>query len=181
MKIKASSGRPPKFNEESSPITVTLPHRTVRQLESVNVDRAKAIVKCVDSMIGSAWTDEKRVEVVQISEDTGLIVIGPCQSLEKILWLKLIEIAPCRFLLAVPTGTAVESLEVAIMDLIEGLSLDEISEKNLLTDLRQKLSHNRRQERVSKGEILFISTKLGLCFSIMSEFFNYLEFGFSAL
>jgi len=181
MEIKVRGGRPPKFNEKSSPITVTLPHRIIQQLESVNMDRAKAIVKCVDSMIGSTWTDEKRVEVVQISEDTGLIVVGPCQSLEKILWLKLIEITPCRFLLAVPTGTAIESLEVAIMDLIEGLPQDEISEKTLLTDLRQKLSHHRRQDGVSKGEILFISTKLSLYFSITSDFFNCLEFGVSAL
>ncbi|MCX5871539.1 MAG: hypothetical protein NTY00_13135 [Deltaproteobacteria bacterium] len=181
MKIKVRGGRPPKFNEKSSPITVTLPHRTVQQLESVNVDRAKAIVKCVDSTIGSTWTDEKKVEVVQISEDTGLIVVGPSWSLKRIPWLRLVEIAPCRFLMTVPTGTAIESLEVAIMDLIEDLPQDELSEKTLLTDLRQKLSHHRRQEEVSKGEILFISTKLGLCFSIMSDFFNCLEFGSSAL
>lgn len=159
MKKKVSGGRPLKFNEESSPITVTLPRRIVRKLETIDPDRAKAIVKCVDRMIHQAWPDEKRVELVEISKGTGMIVVGPCQSLMSIPWLRLIEIAPFRFLLAVPTGTAIETLEITIMDLIEHLSENEIAEKALLSDLRQKISHHRRKEGVSKGEILYISTE----------------------
>jgi hypothetical protein len=159
MKKKVSGGRPPKFNEESSPITVTLPRRIVQKLEAIDLDRAKAIVKCVDRMIHHAWPDKKRVEVVDIEKGTGLMVVGPSQSLKSIPWLRLIEIAPFRFLLAVPTGTAIESLEIAIMDLIEKLPEDEIAEKALLTDLRQKISHHRRKEGVSKGEILYIDTE----------------------
>jgi hypothetical protein len=159
MKKKTSGGRPPKFNEESSPITVTLPRRVVKQLEAINRDRAKAIVKCVDRMIYQAWPDKKRVEVVEIEKGSGLIVVGFSQNLKSIPWLKLIEIAPFRFLLAVPTGTSIESLELAIMDLIEHLPENDIDEMALLTDLRQKISHHRRKEGVSKGEILYISTE----------------------
>jgi hypothetical protein len=159
MKKKAGGGRPPKFNEESSPITVTLPRRIVQKLEAIDLDRAKAIVKCVDRMIHQAWPDEKRVEVVEISKGTGLIVVGPSQGLKSIPWLKLIEIAPFRFLMAVPTGTSIESLEIAILDLIEHAPEDQIAEKSLLTDLRQKLSHHRRKEGVTKGEILYVNTE----------------------
>lgn len=162
MKKKAASGRPPKFNEESSPITVTLPRRIVQKLEAIDLDRAKAIVKCVDHSTHDAWPDKKRVEVVDIEKGVGLIVVGSSQSLKSIPWLRLIEIAPHRFLLAVPTGTAIESLEVAIVDLIENLPEDQIDEKILLMDLRQKISHHRRKEGVSKGEILYIDTSSAL-------------------
>lgn len=175
MQKKTGGGRPPKFNEKSSPITVTLPHRTIQQLEKVNKDRAKAIVQCVDHTIGPAWKEKKQIEVIPISDDTGLIIIGPNESLKQIPWLKLVEIAPCRFLLSTPSGTNIESLEVALMDLIERLPPDKHSEITMLNELRQLLSQYRRQESVTKGEILFISTKLGLLFSIISNFTDYLN------
>ena len=160
MKKRATSGRPPKFNEESSPITVTLPRRIVQKLEAIDVDRAKAIVKCVDL---HSWPDKNRVEVIDIEKGTGLIVVvGSSQSLKSIPWLRLIEITPQRFLLAVPTGTAIESLEIAIVDLVENLPEDRIDEKALLMDLRRKISHHRRKEGVSKGEILYIDTSSAL-------------------
>jgi len=160
MKKKVCGGRPPKFNEESGPITVTLPRRIVEKLESIDMDRAKAIVKCVDHVIDYAWPDKKRVEVVEIIKGTGLIVVGPSQSLKNIPWLRIIEIAPCRFLLAVPTGTAIESLEIAIIDLIEHLPEEQKAETTLLKDLRQKIGYHRRLEGVSKAEILFIATEI---------------------
>lgn len=150
-----TAGRPPKFDEPSSPITVTLPLRILRQLEELDSDRGKAIVKCVEA-IAEAVLGAKRVEVVKISEGAGLIVIGPCRSLAKIPWLRLIEIAPTRFVISIPTGTDVASLEVVIMDLLENLPADESYEKDLLEELRRLLSHHRRQQEVTKGEILFI-------------------------
>jgi hypothetical protein len=158
MKKKLSGGRPPKFNEESGPITVTLPRRTLHNLEAIDMDRAKAIVKCVDHMIQQSCCSEKKVEVIEIEKGTGLIVVGPSQKLRDIPWLRLIEIAPCRFLLAIPSGTAIETLEIAIMDQIENLPDEMTAEKTLLTDLRQKISHHRRKDGVSKGEILYVDT-----------------------
>ena len=160
MNKKVRNGRPPKFNEASSPITVTLPRRILQELETIDLDRAKAIVKCVETMTRQAWPDDTRkVDVIQVSKETGLIVVPSSKSLQSIPWLQLIEIAPCRFLLAVPSGTAIESLEITIVDLIENLSEDEITEKALLTDLRHKLSRHRQKEGLTKGEILFINTE----------------------
>jgi hypothetical protein len=160
MQKKARNGRPPKFNEASSPITVTLPRRIVQELETIDLDRAKAIVKCVETTISQAWPDDTRkVDVIQVSKETGLIVVPSSKSLRSIPWLQLIEIVPCRFLLAVPSGTAIESLEITIVDLLETLSEDEITEKALLTDLRHKLSRHRQKEGLTKGEILFINTE----------------------
>ncbi len=159
MKKRFRSGRPPKFSEESSPITVTLPRRTVKNLQKIDNDRAKAIVKCVDEITLRTGCEKNKVDVVQVSKDTGLLVIPPSQKLKSIPWLQLIEITPLRYLMAIPTGTAVEALEIALVDLIENLQETDADERILLTDLRQKLSQHRRKDGLSKGEILFINTE----------------------
>ena len=151
-----TAGRPPKFDEPRGPITVTLPFRILQQLDKVDSDRGKAIVKCVEGFAEKNLGDEKRVEIIKISEKAGLIVIGRCRCLENIPWLRLVEIAPARFLLSILPGTNVTSLEVAIMDLIEHQAAGNEYEKGLLEELRLCISHHRRQEIVTKGEILFV-------------------------
>lgn len=157
MKKLRPAGRPPKFTEPSVPITITLPNRILEQLEKVDSDRGKAIVKCVEGIAATSLSEKKRVEIVKISDNSGLIVIGPCRCLESIPWLQLIEIAPARFLLSIPHSTDAASLEVAIMDLIENPPTDNEYEIGLLKELRQCISHHRRQEGVTKGQILLIN------------------------
>ena len=108
---KSSPGRPPKFEEASSPVTVTLPLRTLEILARVDRDRAKAIVKCADAMADAALGDKKRVEIIRVCEGSGLIVIGPCPSLRRIPGLRLVEIAPLRFLLAIIEGCSPHALD----------------------------------------------------------------------
>ena len=158
MEKQVHSGRPPKFNEESRPITVTLPRRILRELEHIDPDRAKAIVKCVEQTTGYTYPEGKAVDVVQLTKTIGLIVVPPCRSLKSIPWLQLIEITPSRFLLALPSGTTIEFLEITLVDLIENLPKEHLAEKAVLMDLRQKLSRHRRKERLTKGEIVFINT-----------------------
>ena len=156
MKRETRGGRPPKFDEDSSPITVTLPHRILRNLRDIDRDRAKAIVKCVDYLI-QANPEEKKVDVVKVTKDTALLIVPPSRNLQSISWLQLIQISPFRFLLVIPSGTAIEALEIALVDLIERLPEEEAAERSLLTDLRQKLCLNRRRDALSKGEILFVN------------------------
>lgn len=153
---KSGGGRPRKFKEASRPITVTLPERTLRQLCRISEDRALAIAKAVDIVAGSAAHPMKPVEIVEVSKGKAIIVIGPSKILRKIPWLHMVEIAPTRYLLSLSTGTPVESLEVAIMDLIENLPPEETEERLLLEELRKCLSHQRRGKTMSKGELLFI-------------------------
>lgn len=157
MTRKTRGGRPPKFAEESSPVTVTLPRRIVRDLEIIDSDRAKAIVKCVDFMI-RAKSEERRVEVVQVTKDNALLIVPPSRHLQAISWLQLVEIAPSRCLLVIPSGTAIEALEIALVDLIERLPAEDAGEKGLLADLREKLRKSRRSEAFSRGEILFVKS-----------------------
>lgn len=153
---KSTGGRPKKFNEASRPVTVTLPERTLRQLHRIDEDRAQAIAKVVDIVAGSVTHPMKPVEVVKVASGKAIIVVGPSKSLRQIAWLHLVEIAPTRYLLSLPTGTPIESLEVAILDLLENLPAKETEEAVLLKELRACLSHQRRRKTMSKGELLFI-------------------------
>jgi len=159
-KIKKVSGRPPKFHEPRRPITVTIPDRTLAELDRIDSDRARAIVKAVEAIRYSA--EENRclppVEIVEVCPGQALIVIGPSQELKKIPWLRLIEIAPMRYLLSVPTGTAVEALELAIRELVDKLSPGEDYERSLLSGIGIQISSVKRDQKLSKAEILFVAT-----------------------
>lgn len=149
------AGRIPKFSEPSRPVTVTLPLSVLQQLEKIDNDRGKAIVKCVEKATAGSQDIKSPVEIVKISDSAGLIVIGPCRCLETIPWLHLVEISPNRFLISILPETGVTQLEVAILDLIEHDLASDI-EKPLLEELRQYISRQRRKEAVIKREILLI-------------------------
>ncbi len=151
-----SPGRPPKFNEARRPVTVTLPERTLQQLAAIHGDRARAIVKAAATTTRVRSGKAPPVEVVEAFSGQSVIVIGPSRSLRQIDWLRLVEIAPSRFLLVVPTGTAMETLEVAVGDLLENLPLSETYERGLLSELHQILRLRRRQQAVTKAEILLL-------------------------
>lgn len=157
MKTNKTSGRPPKFEEARRPVTVTLPERTLQQLAALNNDRARAIVKATTLAIGFESGERPLVDLVEVRPSEAIIVVGPSQRLGEIDWLRLVEIAPARHLLVIPTGTAIEQLEVAVGDLLERLTPDEKYEHELLTELHRVLRQRRRQQEVSKAEILLIN------------------------
>lgn len=154
-KFSRRRGRPAKFTEKSLQVTVTLPLTILEKMSLFDPDKSKAIAKCV-TICSEQWQNRTTVEIITISKDSGLIVVGPSNSLRKISWLRLVEIAPDRFLLSVPSGTAIESLEIAIGDLIEELSDEDMSEKSMLQALHSTIRIRRRKNEVTKGEILFI-------------------------
>jgi hypothetical protein len=155
---RISSGRPPKFEEARRPITVTLPERTLRQLAVIHADRARAIVKVAAAAIGCKSGNRPLVEIVEAYPGRAMIIVGPSKYLREIDFLEQVEIAPSRFLLVIPTGTAIDSLELAVADMLEHLPPEDAYEHELLTELYQVLRHRRRQQDVSKAEILLIRT-----------------------
>lgn len=152
---KSPSGRPPKFDEASTPITVTLPLRTLEALRRIDRDRARAIVKCVDAASGDA-PPPKGIEIINAFGEFSLIVVPPCPSLRRLAGLRLVEIAPDRFLLVGVGDYTAGALELELMDLIEKLSPEEESERALLDELRLILSRHRRLENITGGKILLI-------------------------
>jgi hypothetical protein len=157
---KHAGGRPPKYSEARRPITVTLPERILRNLQSINPDRSRAIVKCVETAMEKGDPPPfKPVELIKVTPGKALILVGPNSSLRQIEWLRLVEIAPLRYLLVLPSGTAVEILEVTIQDLLRNFELDS-SESVLLTELLGIIGHQRRSKSISKAELLFIDIPL---------------------
>jgi len=153
---KSIGGRPPKFNEGCHPITVTLPERILKLLEQVSSDRALALVKCVEAAIGTGEDGKGPVELVEVLPKKALIVVNSSRSLNRIEWLRMVEIAPSRFLLVLPPGMPIERLEVEMRDVAESLDSCEESERLLLEQLQTVLIQQRRQKALSKGELLFV-------------------------
>jgi hypothetical protein len=156
--VKTKGGRPPKFSEPRRPVTVTLPERTLRRLEEVDRDRAHAIVRLADHECRPRGISTDEVEAVEIAPGSGIILVGPMRSLERIGLLRLVEGAPRRFLLTVPSGTAVEALEMELLDVMESLPASEEPERPGLEKLRRILSQQRKKKTVSKREFLLIGT-----------------------
>jgi len=158
-KTGKKKGRPPKFRESRRPVTVTLPESTLARLAAINPDRARAIVKAVGVGVPPDAKHQKQVELVEVAPGVGIIVVGPSRYLKRIKWLRLVEIAPMRYLLTIPSGTAVDSLELAVVDLLGNVeSLDEW-ERSILENLRDLMRTLRLGDKLYKAELLFIDTK----------------------
>jgi hypothetical protein len=154
--VKTAGGRPPKFTEDRRPITVTLPDRIIKLLERVNMDRARALVKCVEATVGTDENNHPPVELVEVLPGKALIVAHSDRTLRKIEWLRMVEIAPARYLLVLPPGVPIERLEVEMRDLIEGIGIKEEEERQMLMELQEMLVQQRRRKTLSKGELLLV-------------------------
>ena len=152
---KSTTGRPPKFDEASTPVTVTLPLRTLEALRSIDRDRARAIVKCVDAASGGPPAPVG-IEIINAFGPFSLIVVPPCPSLGKLAGLRLVEIAPDRFLLVTVGDYSTQDLELDLHDLMEKQPPEDEAERALLDELRHMLARHRRQESITGGKILLI-------------------------
>lgn len=151
-------GRPRKFDEPSRPVTVTLPERTLRRLSAIDEDRARAIVKAADVAVAGDSAASKGVEIVEVEPGAAIILVGPSRSLRRIPFLRPVEVAPARYLLTIPSGTPVESLEIALLDVIEGLPAGDEDERALLEELSSQIRGFRRGQKMSKAEMLLVDT-----------------------
>ena len=155
---KGAGGRPPKFDEPSRPITVTLPERVLGLLASVNTDRARAISKLAEIVLGEAGSPRKPVELVKVASGKSIILVAHSVYLQNIPWLRLVEVAPARHLLSLLPGTSVEQLEIAIGDLLEVVPEEEANEREILKSLLQNVRSPRRHQKFAKEEILFVES-----------------------
>jgi hypothetical protein len=152
-------GRPPKFRTASRPITVTLPEPTLARLGAIDPDRACAIVKLTNASFASEADAKTLPELVEVSPGFCAIMVGPSRVLRRIEWLRLIEVTSSRFLLILPSGTPIDRLELAIIDLIESAAVEDSWELATLQRLRTLIGSLRRGNEVSKGELLLIQRR----------------------
>lgn len=139
-------------------MTVTLPRRVLDLLNQFDPDRAVAIARLADQILSDKRPERALVEVVEMAPGIGLIVVRSSEVLRRLPWLKLIEIAPQRFLITVESGVPIETLEVGISDLIELLPSDETDERKMLEQLLGWIRDLRRARHLTKAELLLVST-----------------------
>lgn len=155
MPQRNSGGRPPKYNEPSRPITVTLPESTLRQLSAIHEDRGLAIVKLARE--ASAGDEQlSLVEVIQVSSKSGLLILKHCPALEKIPFLHLVEVSLGRYLLAIDRGHDFRSLELALHDLLDSPEDMSEHEVQMLESLLEKIRRIRKADRMTSAEILLV-------------------------
>ena len=135
---------------------MTLPASTLRQLESIDPDRARAIVKLADAATGKGHKASPMVEIVEMVAGKGLLVVGPSPMLRRIPFLHMVEVAPGRYLLALDSGYDFKSLELAIRDMLDVLPAEDSGEHVLITTLLTNIGKLRKSGRVKMAEILFV-------------------------
>ena len=152
---RKSSGRPSKFGEPSRPVTMTLPLRILSMLETVDADRAKAITRCVETLLASS--DRPPVETHTTPSGRSLVLVADSRYLRDIPWLNLVEISPGRNLLSLQPGISIEKFEVTLGDLLVCIPKSETAERKLVHDLLECLREPRRKQAVATEKILVIT------------------------
>lgn len=153
-------GRPAKFGEPSRPVTVTLPDRILSRLAEIDGDRAKAIVKAVESVFGGDGAAPDPVGEMPIGGGESLLTVTDNRFLRRIPWLTLIEVAPGRHLLSLKEGASVEKLEVTLRDILEAPGDATGAELAVLDRLCESLRAPRRNRAVRPESILIVRNSL---------------------
>lgn len=151
----ARGGRPPKFNEPGIPVTMRLPESTLKRLALIDSDRAKAVVRAVDTALGNE-SPEERVREISLSGGDALVAVPDSPLLRSIPWLRLIEISPGKNLLSLQRGIPIEKLEVTLGDLLDAHPDAPEAERKLLHLLRDRIRAPRRNQAVQVEEILLV-------------------------
>jgi hypothetical protein len=141
------------------PVTVTLPESTLARLAVLDPDRSRAIVKATEAAFPRDAERGQLPELVEVAPGVRVILVGPSRCLREIEWLRTIEIAPSRFLLILPSGTSIDSLELALIDLLEKADAEDPWETSVLQRLRKLIGSLRKGSEISKAELLLIQRK----------------------
>lgn len=158
---KGLGGRPPKYNEPSRPVTVTLPESTLERLHRIDPDRGQAIVKLTESLFRTEKMAEERITVTQMGDGVGLIIVGPSKTLRSIPFVRLVEVAPLRYLIALDRTKSFGDLEIAIQDALDDFPKGDAEEKDMMSELHQRIRQLRKGEQMSMAEIVLVSMNGG--------------------
>ena len=153
---KSVGGRPPKFSGPSRPVTLTLPESTLEALKQIHADRGQAIVKLTEAALRSGAASQSHVEIVNMADKIGLLVVGPSEVLRRIPFLHLVEVAPARFIMAMDPGNDFRVLELALQDALEDVPESDERERELVSQLLEQIRVLRKSARMRMAEILFV-------------------------
>ena len=141
---KTRRGRPLKFGRPTQLVTLTLPDDVVSWLTEIDDDLAWALVKLHERAKKSSTA--RRLELAglfQIPGNRALILVRP-EYFDQLRGVSLIPLADGRAFLALEPTKGVADLELAVIDRLEGHTLD-ATERDALTRLRGLLQQWRRE------------------------------------
>jgi hypothetical protein len=151
-------GRPKKFQGPSSVVTLTLPKATIDQLSGIHQDRAKAIVKAAQLAAPAAPDDETRVDLIEVGPNVAMIAVPYCKYLAQSPEISLVHVLPNRFLILLSAGTPLSSIEIYVEDQLELLAEDKAKDRQILSNLLEKLRKARRANRASLAAVVLVKT-----------------------
>ena len=132
-----------------------MPERVLRLLATVHADRAKAIVRLADLILAADGGLPPPVTTVAIGEGRAIILTSYSERLERLPWLRLVEVAPGRHLLSIRSGTPVETVELTLHDQLEDLPAEAAVDREIMSALLRIVRMSRRMNTALKEEILF--------------------------
>lgn len=151
-------GRPAKFAEPSTRITLTLPDSTLARLAEIGEDRAKAIVKAVDAALGAPREQSRElVRFIPFGHGESVLSIPENRLLRSIPWISLVETSPGRFLIAINGSASAEKFEIALGDLLDApLPGTTRSELAVVRALLEKIREPRRRNALHTKSLLVV-------------------------
>lgn len=151
-------GRPKKFAGPSSVVTLTLPKETIEQLSDIHEDRAKAIVKATQLAAATSPEDQARAELIEVGPNLAMIAVPHCKYLQQAPDISLVQVLPNRFLIVVSAGTPLSAIEIHVADQLALLPEDEARDRQILSDLLERLREARRANRASLAAVVLVNT-----------------------
>ena len=129
---------------------MTLPHDVVHGLQRIHPDPAWAIVSLYERLGNKAHRPRResgsRVELAQLSPDSGLIVVDP-QLIQSVPGVSVVPVAAGRAFLAFGEGRGLADLEVAVLDRLQKGKASPAVRKEL-TVLHRQIRAWRRSRRL---------------------------------
>jgi hypothetical protein len=140
-------------------VTVTLPKETLRALETIDHDRARAIVRATERALAAAAPEAgPAVDLLPVSDAAAVIAVPFVPALAGIPGIELIRILPRRYLVVLEPGRPLAELELALGDAIEALPAAEGpgQDRAVLEGLLGQLRDLRRGQRARTGTLILV-------------------------
>jgi hypothetical protein len=157
-------GRPSKFGRPSQVVALTLPDDVIRGLRRIDPDVAWAIVSLFEKSPSRRAGDPSPhpdVELVTIADRRSLIVVNRA-VIQHLRGVNIIRLHGDRAFLALDEGRGMADLELAVLDSLEGDTI-EPRERTALKLLRQQLRAWRhdRSLRFHAASIIIVEHTAG--------------------
>jgi hypothetical protein len=109
-------GRPRKFSRPSTSVTLTLPDDVIAQLQKIDSDLSRAVVRAVQPL--AITTRDRARELTMFGDKAAVILLPPSRSLMDHTGVGMVPLSDGRAMLAFDERTSVADFELRLRDAI---------------------------------------------------------------